>query len=210
MRKHLLCLLLAAAPLAAQAQSSVPEQLIAELSRCDARFFQSLKQHQALLAPQTELAANQHIAAFKVDNRRSEEKSYQEFRQPLAAGKLSLAGYFDEIQDLRELGFFYSWGFLVKGSVGEVAETIRPLIEQRERLRKDGETYARTEMRRSGAWQQDDTLASGSVPQPGAVERVFLIEPAEDASAGYVRVDCSLQGSVNREVLNETRPDLAL
>src|SRR5207247_11115663 len=114
---------------------------------------------QAALAPQAELAANQRIAAFKVMDRRSEEKNYQAFRAPLQVGKLSLAGYFDEIQDLSELGLYYSWGFLVKGSVSEVAEAITPLIEQRERLHKDGETYDRTEIRHGGRWHEGDTLA---------------------------------------------------
>jgi hypothetical protein len=47
------------------------------------------------------------------------------------------------------------------------------------------------------------------LPKPKTVERVLMVEPY-NGETSFIRVGCSLQGAVTREMLDVLRPDLPL
>ena len=99
------------------------------------------------------------------------------------------------------MGTYYSWGVLASGSPPAISATIKPMITDGSRLRKDGDVFVRSELRGvtdlNGAWTKNDTLASGTIPKRNTVERVFLVEQAGDKYPGVTRIGCSLQGTVD-------------
>lgn len=198
-------------PVSVAAQPSISDKLIRQFSSCDARFFRAIKQYASSLKGTGPLTFKGDIAFWKVPDRNVEEKSVILFSTPII-GKLTLIGYSDDIFDLKSSGMYYTWGFLAKGSLESIAEAIRPLIEDGARLRKEGDAYARSEIRYladvDGKWQMDDTLASGTVPKAGTVERVLVLDDVNDTYPGVTRISCSLQGSVTPSLLATERPDI--
>lgn len=193
------------------ADSTIPEELIHNLSSCDALFFKAMKKDSAIFEEIAPLIKKNDIAFWKVEDRWDENKSMLLFKKPIE-GKLKLTGYFDDIIDLKSMGIYYSWGFIAEGSPENIAKIIKPFVIDGSRLHKDGEMFVRSEIRDvtliNGDWIKDDNLKGGTIPRKNTVERVFLIEDAEDISHGLTRISCSLQGTVTEEILKNDRPDI--
>jgi len=200
-------------PVAAIAQQPSSDDLIQQLSSCDAKFFRAIKGNDSNLRSVAPLAYRGDIAFWKVSDRKIDEKSVVMFSAPID-GKIKLIGYTDDIVDLESMGMYYSWGFLASGSPESIAKAIKPIIEDGARLRKDGEGYVRSEIRNtanaSSTWEKNNNLAGGSIPKKGTVERVFLLEDGGDKYPGVTRIICSLQGSVTPQLLATERPDIEL
>ena len=206
-----LCVALFLLPVAAVAQQPSSDDLIRQLSSCDAKFFRAVKDNDSSLQSVAPLAYRGDIAFWKVADRKIDEKSVVMFSVPID-GKIRLIGYTDDIVDLESMGVYYSWGFLASGTPESIAKVIKPMIEDGSRLRKDGEAYVRSEIlyttNAGSTWEKNNNLASGSVPKKGTVERVLLLEDAGDKYPGLTRINCSLQGSVTPQLLATERPDI--
>ncbi|WP_211466664.1 hypothetical protein [Collimonas silvisoli] len=209
-KKFEMMLLAAAATLPMQSHAAEPSTtLVGALSSCQNNFFAMVGAKRDALEKLTTIKPISDAMAFiPVQDRVNEKASVVQFSAPYQDGKVALTGYFDEIVDLATAGKYYSWGFLVHGNVRDVAKQLVPEIYEAGRLRKAGDVYVRSDVWKDGHWQKNDQLAGGTIPQPGTVERVLLIEDAAPDFPGAVRVGCSLQGSVTVEMLKSERPDI--
>ena len=201
-----LALTAASSLIMASVSAQVTTEVLRDFSACDAGFFRSLARAIPATETPSTIARRGDIAWFKVKNRKEEADNHINFTPPLNVAGLKLLSYFDDASDLDEFGKFYSWGFIAEGSLDQVTATLKPLIRDANRLRRDDNMYARSELKIGKApWRAVD-LSSGSVPLPTTVERVLILEPSDDSNS--VRVTCSLQGSVTGDLLKDERPDI--
>lgn len=207
-------LLAIAAACTAQAQTvTTPEQLLTEFSRCDAHFFESLRDAR-LPADTLRLSEYGLVKAPTILNPLQEGGTYQRFETPLIVNGVSMVGYYNQVQTIKDLGNFLFWGFVADGSPDEVAAKLKPLIFDNTRFVRQGKAVARAEIRRVGdpigQWRTEGLTGPGVATPFGFVDRVFIIDAA-DASpplAGHTTVLCSLQGTVTAPLLQVYRPDL--
>ncbi len=189
-----------------------PDLLLGALSRCDASFFASLGSNAMVYVANPYFKQRGSYGYFQVPNRNVPESSSQSFDPPLGLGSLEAVGYFDEVLDLGESGKYVSWGFLFRAPVGEVVNQLRSQIWEAQRLRKDDQIFVRSEvwnqLQKNPTWEKVAAIG-GTVPKPGTIERVLLIEPSDD-NANLTRFGCSLQGSVPAEMLKTERPDMGI
>jgi hypothetical protein len=195
---------------AAMGSTSVSGEILADLSRCDSRFFSTLVAHANELSSNPAFIIAGPIGRFQVADRYDLKQSVVRFVPPQILGSLESVGYFDEIWSISDHGMMISWGFLLRASVDQVFQATQARIWDRDRLEHPEAVYARSELwvqaQSTLGWQKVVT-ANDQPPRPGTVERVLLIEPYE-ADASLTRFGCSLQGDVTREMLREHRPDL--
>lgn len=188
-----------------------PDSILAELSRCDGRFFASLQRHAG------ELSANPHftvkgaeLAYFKVADRTVPEQSVRRFSAPLPIDQLDALGYFDAHMRLSADDSFIAWGFLLRADTQTVIKATQHLIWDKERLLQDGQAYTRTELwdpaQVANGWQKVMT-PGGAESSPDAVERILRIE-ADDKDPSLTRFGCVLQGTVPADMLKALRPDI--
>lgn len=190
------------------ASAQIAEQTMREFTACDSRFFSVLVQDTAASQAFPSLQRQGEIAWIKVQDRKTAPANQIDFAAPVTVGGMKLLGYFDEITDLKEMGRYYYWGFIVDGRVEEVMAKLRPMIKDAVRLQRVETDYARTELKTgSGDWSAINTAAS-SVPRKNTIERAFIVESMENNKRA-TRVSCSLQGSVTATVLQKERPDLS-
>jgi hypothetical protein len=193
----------------AEPPSSETPTLLTALSSCKSSFFSTLHAQKNRLAKVTTIMEKSDSVAWITVLDRSRNKSNStRFSSPYEDGPFKLSGYFDEVDNFGPAGLYYSWGFFVPGSVRQVAEQVRPFVQDSARLREDGGVFVRSELWVNGQWSKNDGLKGGTIPAQGTVERVFLIEDGAPEWPGYVRVGCSLQGNISPELLRLERPDL--
>jgi len=194
------------------ANASPEDQLIADLSRCDSSFFSTLAQRAGDYAGNPYLRVRGSYAYFEVADRSNSKLSMRRFENGLRFGNLQAVAYFDELAGMGDNGAAVSWGFLIEAPIGEVVSATENLVWDRQRLRKDGNVFVRSEIwthsEAERGWQPA-VAPGGEVPKQGTVERVLLIEPYEE-DASFTRFGCSLQGDVSREMLRSARPDLGI
>ncbi|NBF01715.1 hypothetical protein GV819_05365 [Pseudomonas sp. Fl5BN2] len=207
-----LCLL-SVASIAHGQQAISPEQLLADFSRCDAQFFQTLNTAQ-LPAGTLSLAQYGAVKAPKVINPLQEGGRYQAFEQPLTVNGVRLVGYYNEAQSLKSVGNLLFWGFIAEGEPKAVAASLKPLLMDNARLQADRSAMTRVEIRRVGdpiqQWRTEG-LAGGGVATPfGYVERILSIDNGTSSApiSGRTTIFCSLQGTVTAPLLQVYRPDL--
>lgn len=210
MKNYTLAIVLLSCALSALAEPS-SENLIKQLSACNATFFRAMKQESSILETRGALEQKGDIAYWKVPDRKVDENSVLIFSTPID-GNVKLIGYFDDIVNLESMGLYYSWGFLAKGSPESIAKIVKPIIIDGNRMRRDGDVFVRSEIRDTaainGEWIKNDGLTSGTIPKNNTVERVFLLEEAGEGYPGVTRITCSLQGSVSPQLLATERPDI--
>lgn len=193
-------------PSIAHASDAALTDTLKAFTQCDASFFSSLNTHRDAWKAYAPLKQDSAFSWIAVPNRGMDAENTVSLSAP-AIGGLKLSSYFDQSTDLDELGQYYYWGFIVDGSVDEVAKRIAPLMAQPKSLQAVGPAYARSEIKLDDGWHL-------IVPQPGTapgtkrVERVLLVE-AEGKQGKQSRVSCSLQGAVNGAMLAQLRPDIA-
>ncbi|QLL13830.1 hypothetical protein H0I86_01700 [Pseudomonas chlororaphis subsp. aurantiaca] len=193
--------------------AATPEQLLAEFSRCDAQFFETLN-NSRLPAGTLSLARSGSVMAPKVMNPLQEGGRYQAFDQPLVVNGVRLVGYYNEAQSLNKLGSFLFWGFVAEGEVKDVAASLRPLVANNARLVPQRTAFSRVEIRRVGdpiqQWRTEGLSGPGVATPFGFVERIFTVDKgvAEAPIAGRTTIFCSLQGTVTAPLLQVYRPDL--
>ncbi|AOB31448.1 hypothetical protein AKI39_13250 [Bordetella sp. H567] len=188
---------------AAWAQASI--STLAAFTACDGGFFRALRQEAAAWSS-APLRNTGDTSGIKVPDRNDDNGNRITFAQPIQVGPLSLTGYVDQYADLDSMGKFIFWGFTIRGGVDETLKALIPLVKDGNRLRKDDDAYARTDVRVANSPWFPVPATHGKVPGPGRTERVLLIEPAKDGQS--VSLLCSLQGSITPELLAEARPDI--
>lgn len=200
-------LLLGSTVTAAYGQVTPPDtEWFTRFSQCDAEFFKTLQQQAPLFRQVAPLEKQGEYTRFKMPGPNSPKKEQLMFTQPLKLGDIELIGYRNEIDDLERLGIYYFWGFITRGTVKEVAEKIHPFVYENQRFRQDGESFVRSEIRIGSRWTPSKST-SNTPPGLSRVERVFLVEPShEDPNAVFI--SCSIQGGIEKSLLEETRPDL--
>jgi len=206
--------LLVAAACTAQAQTvTTPEQLFTEFSRCDAHFFESLRDAR-LPAGTVRLSDYGSVKAPTVTSPLQEDGAYQHFETPLVVNGVRMVGYYNQAQTLKNLGNFLFWGFIADGSPQEVAAKLKPLIVDNGRFVSQGQAITRAEIRRIGdpigQWRTEGLTGPGVATPFGFVDRVLMVDTGDNRPpmAGRTTVFCSLQGTVTAPLLQVYRPDL--
>jgi len=212
MKQQILSTLLTISCLTCVAAEAPPEDVIlADLSRCDATFFRTLKNKSQLIAGVLQYETSGNYAHFKVPNRFADEESTSKLTPSVKIGSFEAVAYFDELWSMNAGGRFVAWGFVLNAKPEDVMRTLRPLIWDNQRVAAHGPAFVRSELWENSknelGWQKVQT-ESGE-PKPGTVERVLLIEPYE-RTPGQTRIGCSIQGSISREMIETIRPDLPL
>ncbi|WP_416759924.1 hypothetical protein ACNI65_23985 [Roseateles sp. So40a] len=194
---------------AAFAQSAEPRLPIAELTRCDAGFFNALGAQAEALQALAPMRKRGSTAIFEVKPEGDHVPTVRFSRSVMVEG-LEVVGFYDDNNGVPGMLDLHYWGFLVKGKPAEVAKRFKPLIWEASRLREGGPALVRSEV-----WTEkrpDDgframVTANEEPPQPGTVERVLLIEEHDEQLTEF---GCSLQSrKMPPAILKAIRPDLA-
>ncbi len=191
------------------AQAVRTSSLIASLSACDGTFFSAVHEKQKALTKISSIRQASGSASFiEVPDRLRPTGYTTMFSAQYQDEAAKLLGYYDLVSDFGSAGRYYSWGFIVPGSVEQVKNSLMPSIAERHRLRQVAGAYARSDLWKDGEWRADDSLVAGELPKAGTVERVFLIQDASRDFPGSTFVGCTLQGSISNTMLAVTRPDI--
>jgi hypothetical protein len=197
--------LLAGTSLSGCAQSV--EKSLAGLTACDARFFTAVAQEQTAWRKRVELAGTDTLAWFNLPDRRSRRGNSVPFTTPAQASGLTITHYVDDASAIDFSGRHYAWGFKVAGSVDTVMQSLRPLVRDARRVRRDDGRFFRTEVKLPGMPWLASATTLGSMPKPLTAQRTFLVE--QDAELpNSVRVVCLLHGAVSADLLRDLRPDI--
>ncbi|HEX5358092.1 MAG TPA: hypothetical protein VFW93_17960 [Aquabacterium sp.] len=204
----LLPLVFASSAMAAAA--SAPDNILAELSRCDSSFFQALNRQASAFSATPYLVKNGAVATFKVADRADVDRSLRRFTPTIKVSGLEAFGYFDEHLNLGGDEAVISWGFILRLPLDKVLKSMQSQLWDNARLQQEGDVYARSEQwdlaQPEAGWQKIDT-PGGAESRPGTIERVLQIETYEK-DAAMTRMACTLRGPVTNELLMATRPDL--
>lgn len=200
-------LLLASTFSAAYGQVMPPNtEWFTQFSQCDAQFFKTLQEQALLFRQAAPLEKQGEYARFKMTGSDGSLQEQIKFTQPITLGNIQLTGYRSDNSNLGPLGVYHFWGFITRGTVGDVAEKIRPFMFDNQRLRQDGKNFVRSEIK-VGAYWTPNYSTSNTPPGLSRVERVFLIELLpEDPDSVFI--SCSIQGGVDAKLLKEIRPDI--
>lgn len=197
MRNHLPLALLALSAVAPASAVSLSESLL----HCDSQFFYQLKMQQVKLKKSAPLQKNQDIAWFS-PNKKGEDITW--FSQPIQMHTMKAIGYFERYHDLKELGKYYYWGFVMDRPAASVVAAM-PQID----WKKAGEDYIanpKIKLQGNNGWQDNNTAVSGIAPATDSTEKLAILS---DDGTGRSHMLCTLQGKVTNEILYLVRPDLA-
>lgn len=197
MRNHLLLALLAFSAIAPASAESLSDSLL----HCDSRFFHQLKVQQANLKKSAPLQNNQDIAWFS-PNKTDEDITW--FSQPVQMNNIKAIGYFERYHDLKELGKYYYWGFVMDRSAASVVAAM-PQVNWKQ-AGEDYITNPKIKLQGNNDWQDNNTAVSGIAPATDSAEKLAMLS---DDSAGRSHMLCTIQGKVTDEMLYLVRPDLA-
>jgi hypothetical protein len=194
----------------AAAGAALPEDMLGTLSRCDAGFFQQLARHAPALKTVPTLLSQPGWATFKVEDRSDVARSHTRFDPPIRVGALDVVAYFDEYVSLGPDEAVLAWGWVLRAPLAQVLKQTQHLIWDADRLQQDGDVHARSERWDHGqpasGWIKINT-PGGADAQADTAERILQIE-ASDQDARLTRFGCSLRGTVTRELIRASRPDL--
>lgn len=178
-------------------------------AQCDASLFKALKENPGLFGSAVEVKNRGNAATIAVANPLSEKGRDQIFKEPAEVNELRLTAWRDEVSYDIELGGFLFWGFRAEGDLNTVAKKLNAVLPESQILVKEGDSWARPEIRMIGdpvdGWRPN-RASSGTVTPKGSVERVLLLE---SEAPGQTNIFCTLQGSITPPLLQALRPDLS-
>jgi len=192
---------------------TTPEQLFTEFSRCDARFFESLRDAR-LPVGTLRLSDYGSVKAPTVMSPLQEGGNYQAFEHPLMVNGVRMVGYYNQAESMKDVGNFLFWGFVVDGAPEDVAKQLKPLIVENTRFVPERSAFTRAETRRVGdpisQWRTEGLTGPGVAAPFGFVDRVLMVDSGDSTPSlvGHTTVFCSLQGTVTAPLLQVYRPDL--
>jgi len=175
------------------------------LASCEPSFFKNLYSQRAALPKTVKLTQDdQHgLAWLPVQDRRDSDTAFQHFNPVVDDQGLRLTSYYDRVMDLDQQGIYYFWGFEIDASREEVMAKLPQANWQ-----EAGEYFIsrpRIKLDANSPWQDNPAAASGIAPAAGSAEKLLMLS-VED---GKTRLLCSLQGSVDKSLLQQERPDVA-
>ncbi|WP_147194103.1 hypothetical protein AAGQ96_01525 [Pantoea sp. MBD-2R] len=171
------------------------------LLQCNPAFFHTLYQHRAVLKKVVQVESDgKRIAWVPVTDK---EARVRTFTHSVPDGKLHLSGYYEQSEDLGELGKYYYWGFVID----EAPEKVMAAFPHIQWLKGDALWTANPQIKLDihRAWQPNPSATDGIAPAKGSVEKLVMLNEKE----GKSWLSCSIQGSVERPLLLQERPDIA-
>jgi hypothetical protein len=187
------------------------DQLLADLSRCDATFFETLGQRVVQYSTNPYFQLNGIYGSFQVEDRRDPDTNIRTLTPSLQLNNLEAVAYFDELSQFGNTTFLF-WGFLLRASMNDVLTATRPVIWDSQRLKAEDNIFVRSEIMdlndKVPTWKKIATVGN-QAPRVGTIERVLLIEPYEK-DPRLIRFGCSIQGTLTKELIRSERPDIRL
>lgn len=175
--------------------------LTASLIECNPQFFQALYQHRAELKKVVRVEDDKKANAWVPVKDKDGRIAY--FTQTIRDGDFTLSGYYEQSNDLGELGKYYFWGLLINEPVEKVIALTPELKWQ-----KNSDTYithAQIKINPSQPWQPNPSAIDGIAPAKDSVEKIVML----DSKKGNSLLSCSIQGNISRALLLQERPDIA-
>ena len=148
------------------------------------------------------------------------------FKNPITIDGMKVLGFYDSYDSTlakisAELGSFLFWGFYVAGTPLEVSKQFNQTVPDANHLQTqvDG-SFSKNEIRYItspiGVWEKVGNESAGKIAKAGTVERALLLEQISNEDSKKMGFDtpvttifCTIQGSVDEELLKFERPDIS-
>ena len=99
--------------------------LIEALTSCNPDFFKHVYEHKDELKNHTNVETfNQNQAYIPVENRGDTTKNFVYFKSPITYKNLKLIGYYDSAMDLKKMGKYYFWGFIIENDINQIRDSL--------------------------------------------------------------------------------------
>lgn len=170
------------------------------LIHCDSRFFSELYHQRDKLKKTAPVMADSAHHAWFVSPEKGNGTVW--FTEPLKIDRLSALGYFLQENDLGEMGRYYYWGLIFDNSPQAVMAALPDASWHQEG--DEFSTNALIKRPEDNDWKINVGAAGGIAPAKDSIEKVALLSVVK----GKTRLLCTVQGSVNKEILGSLRPDL--
>lgn len=185
--------------------------LIQELTACNPDFFNHIYAHREELKTHTNVEVfNQNQAYIPVENRSDTNKNFVYFKSPIQYKNLKLIGYYDSAMDLKKMGKYYFWGFIIDNDINEIRDSL-DFLEWKNM--EDNLLYIANPMIRSinddiQVWHKNTGTVVGvkTIPAPNTTEKLLLLEKGDNMQL----LICSIQGIVTNNLLRQERPDIQI
>ena len=183
--------------------------LIEALTSCNPDFFKHVYDYKDELKNHTNIETfNQNQAYIPVENRSDPTKNFIYFQSPIAYKNLKLIGYYDSAMDLKKMGKYYFWGFIIENDINQIRDSL-DFLEWKNM--EDNLLYIANPKIRSisddiQVWHKNTGSVVGvkTIPAPNTTEKLLLIEKGENMHL----LICSIQGVVTNNLLKQERPDI--
>jgi hypothetical protein len=193
------------------AVSADESPLIEELTACNPSFFNHVYEHREELKNHTNVAVfNQNQAYIPVQNRTDTTQNFVYFKTPIQYKNLKLIGYYDSAMDLKKMGRYYFWGFIIDNDMNEIRDSLN-FLEWKNM--GDNLLYIANPRIRSinddiQVWHKNNGTVVGvkTIPAPNTTEKLLLLDKSDDMQL----LICSIQGVVTNDLLRQERPDIQI
>ncbi|OCG01647.1 hypothetical protein [Gilliamella sp. wkB112] len=183
--------------------------LIESLVLCNPDFFKKVYENKDELTSHVEIKFfNNNQAYIPVPNRVDITKNFVFFSTPIMYKDLIIKGYYDSAMDLKKIGKYYFWGFIIDNDIKQIKNTLS-FLNWKEM--EDNLLYIANPMIRHisddvQTWHHNTGTVVGvkTIPAPETTEKLLLLEKGENMTL----LICSIQGVVTPELLKQERPDI--
>lgn len=185
--------------------------LIEALTSCNPDFFKYVYEYKNDLKSHTNVEIfNQNQAYIPVENRSDTTKNFVYFRSPITYKNLKIIGYYDSAMDLKKMGKYYFWGFIIENDINQIRNSL-DFLEWKNM--EDNLLYIANPMIRSvnddiQVWHKNTGTVVGvkTIPAPNTTEKLLLLEKGDNMQL----LICSIQGIVTNNLLRQERPDIQI
>lgn len=185
--------------------------LIQELTACNPDFFNHIYANREELKTHTNVEVFNHNQAYiPVENRSDTNKNFVYFNSPIQYKNLKIIGYYDSAMDLKKMGKYYFWGFIIDNDINEIRDSL-DFLEWKNM--EDNLLYIANPMIRSvnddiQVWHKNTGTVVGvkTIPAPNTTEKLLLLEKGDNMQL----LICSIQGIVTNNLLRQERPDIQI
>lgn len=185
--------------------------LIEALTSCNPDFFKYVYEYKNDLKSHTNVEIfNENQAYIPVENRSDTTKNFVYFRSPITYKNLKIIGYYDSAMDLKKMGKYYFWGFIIENNINQIRNSL-DFLEWKNM--EDNLLYIANPMIRSvnddiQVWHKNTGTVVGvkTIPAPNTTEKLLLLEKGDNMQL----LICSIQGIVTNNLLRQERPDIQI